>query len=524
MIFSGKGETMTVSANYSPDKSLGNGVTTEFTGNWNPINSDNFRLYLEAVADGTRTLQTLGSDYTLEFDTTGYTATMDSAPSSSFYVVRERDMTLAQTQPYRTSQGFQGQTLEATLDSIVSMVQGLNDKLERAVTFISASGLSGNFKDAPIDNYLLVWDGVSGDIRNSEVDITNIEDYGEAINTNIDDIITVADNLGDITTVADNDANITTVATNIADVNTFANVYNIVSSDPASSTEGYLIYNSTSNVLKVWNGSAWIAVEQGVTANSDVTWTGTHVFQGLIDVNNINAEGSAGGTLRNSGGTNCASWGGGGGQNFSVTNTLSFGAGGASVTGVLDEDDMLSNSATKLATQQSIKAYVDNEIAGLGTGDLLSTNNLSDVASASTAFNNIKQSATTSATGVVELATSTEINSGTSGKVPTTGDLIDAQYVCKAWVNFNGTGTVSIRDDYNVSSITDLGTGLYRVNFSSNMSNTSYSVSGSALGTGTATRIMSPTTLATSNVEIATESGANTNTDCEIVCVAIFGD
>jgi len=38
-----------------------------------------------------------------------------------------------------------------------------------------------------------------------------------------------------------------------------------------------------------------------------------------------------------------------------------------------------------------------------------------------------------------------------------------------AWVNFNGTGTVAIRDHYNVSSITDVGTGHYTVNFASNL-------------------------------------------------------
>jgi hypothetical protein len=48
------------------------------------------------------------------------------------------------------------------------------------------------------------------------------------------------------------------------------------------------------------------------------------------------------------------------------------------------------------------------------------------------------------------------------------------QMVCKAWVNFNGSGTVAINDDYNVSSITDNGTGDYTVNFSTAMANTSY--------------------------------------------------
>ena len=46
----------------------------------------------------------------------------------------------------------------------------------------------------------------------------------------------------------------------------------------------------------------------------------------------------------------------------------------------------------------------------------------------------------------------------------------------KAWVNFNGAGTVAIRNDYNVSSITDSGTGAYKVNISNAMANTNYAV------------------------------------------------
>ena len=47
--------------------------------------------------------------------------------------------------------------------------------------------------------------------------------------------------------------------------------------------------------------------------------------------------------------------------------------------------------------------------------------------------------------------------------------------LCRAWVNFNGTGTVAIRESFNVSSITDNGTGLYTVNFSNAMPDTDYS-------------------------------------------------
>jgi hypothetical protein len=47
-----------------------------------------------------------------------------------------------------------------------------------------------------------------------------------------------------------------------------------------------------------------------------------------------------------------------------------------------------------------------------------------------------------------------------------------------AWVNFNGTGTVAIRSSYNVSSITDNGTGDYTVNFATALSDANYSISG----------------------------------------------
>ena len=52
-----------------------------------------------------------------------------------------------------------------------------------------------------------------------------------------------------------------------------------------------------------------------------------------------------------------------------INDTFKIGS-GASVTTILDEDDLSSNSATALATQQSVKAYVDTEIANVSIGDL----------------------------------------------------------------------------------------------------------------------------------------------------------
>jgi len=59
-----------------------------------------------------------------------------------------------------------------------------------------------------------------------------------------------------------------------------------------------------------------------------------------------------------------------------------------------------------------------------------------------------------------------------TGGIPT---VKSQQLIPTAWVNFNGTGTVAIRDSENVSSITDSAATIYIVNFITTMANTNYS-------------------------------------------------
>lgn len=90
-------------------------------------------------------------------------------------------------------------------------------------------------------------------------------------------------------------------------------------------------------------------------------------------------------------------------------------------------------------------------------------------------------SATTSAEGIVELATNAEVTTGTdSARVPPVSSMVYHEGVCKGWVNFTGTGTVTINDSYNVSSITDNGAGDYTVNFTTAFANASYAIGGMA--------------------------------------------
>jgi hypothetical protein len=94
----------------------------------------------------------------------------------------------------------------------------------------------------------------------------------------------------------------------------------------------------------------------------------------------------------------------------------------------------------------------------------------------------------------------------------------------KAWVNFNGTGTIAARDSFNVASLTDNGTGNYTVNFADAMGNGDYSVSGlsSENGGGQNARVVSLSTTA-AQVQ-STDAGNNALTDTAIFTLNVHGD
>jgi hypothetical protein len=105
-------------------------------------------------------------------------------------------------------------------------------------------------------------------------------------------------------------------------------------------------------------------------------------------------------------------------------------------------------------------------------------------------------------------------------------------YGCRAWVNFNGTGTVAIREDGNVSSITDDGTGVYTVNFTTAMPDGNYSVSASTMETGStgitdwSAAIRRNTnvsdSMATTFVKVAVFTAGSAVVDAGVVVVSVF--
>jgi hypothetical protein len=106
-------------------------------------------------------------------------------------------------------------------------------------------------------------------------------------------------------------------------------------------------------------------------------------------------------------------------------------------------------------------------------------------------------------------------------------------YGCRAWVNFNGTGTIAIRGSGNVTSITDNGVGDYTVNFTTAMPDANYAMCGSIRNTQTYAQVQSgaptiaqSTAPTTSAIRINTPTMGDGNTraniDSDYVSVSIF--
>ncbi len=101
-------------------------------------------------------------------------------------------------------------------------------------------------------------------------------------------------------------------------------------------------------------------------------------------------------------------------------------------------------------------------------------------------------------------------------------------YGCRAWVNFNGTGTVAIRASGNVTSITDNGTGNYTVNFTTSMPDVNFSIAGYTVNPASRALVFGDVnTYATGSIRVSTGyitgfNGEATSIDATYVNIAVF--
>ena len=104
------------------------------------------------------------------------------------------------------------------------------------------------------------------------------------------------------------------------------------------------------------------------------------------------------------------------------------------------------------------------------------------------------------------------------------GNGTEVGTLCRAWVNFDGTGTVAIRASFNVSSITDNGTGNYTVNFTNAMPDANYAVLNLGQRALAANNygLVSSYSSTTTSVSVGTAGATGTVLDWPAVTVGIF--
>jgi hypothetical protein len=117
-----------------------------------------------------------------------------------------------------------------------------------------------------------------------------------------------------------------------------------------------------------------------------------------------------------------------------------------------------------------------------------------------------------------------EIRATTISDAAGTGPItLTKQSAAKAWVNFNGTGTIAIRDSFNVSSIDDDGTGDYGVNYSASMGSSNYKITTGATSSAVVCVVRLDTVNAGS-IDIRTADSFPTVQDAQQVNLDISGD
>ena len=100
-----------------------------------------------------------------------------------------------------------------------------------------------------------------------------------------------------------------------------------------------------------------------------------------------------------------------------------------------------------------------------------------------------------------------------------------AEGTAKAWANIDGSGTVSFRDSFNTSGLTDNGTGDYTTSFSTSFGNVNYSFTYCGAQDGAETTYqMKSSSMAAGTHQVQLKNAAGTVTDRDFICGTFHGD
>jgi hypothetical protein len=169
---------------------------------------------------------------------------------------------------------------QANIDAVTANATNINAVAANATNINTVAGIDANVTTvAGISANVTTVAGISANVTTVagiSADVVTVADSAANIST-------VATDIANVNLVGGSITNVNTVATNLASVNSFANTYRIAASDPGDSLdEGDLVFNTTDNKMKVYNGSAWqdvapVATSITVSQISDLTADATEL-------------------------------------------------------------------------------------------------------------------------------------------------------------------------------------------------------------------------------------------------------
>lgn len=485
---------------------VGNGVTTAFPFEFKVFAAADMLVVKLEVATGTETTLALTSDYTVSLNADqnadpGGTVTLNSALPTGFKLVVSSALEFLQETDLTNQGGFYPSVVTNALDRLTILCQQLKEDVERSAKLPITSAVD------------------------ADTLVTNIN----AVADSLTDIATVAGIEGDVTDVAAIAADVTTAAANVADITNFADVWvGPSATDPTTRTDssalqaGDLYFNTADSEVRVYDGDSWEAVAQGVsTPYQSFSGTGAQTAFTLS---------SAPGTL--------------GSLEVFISGVRQVPTTDYTVSGTT----LTFTSAPALGTSNIFCRWISTQAITVPADGSVGTTQLQDgsVTTAKLASGAVTSAKLASGAAVANIGTggisATELasNAVTTAKITdaniTAAKLSGAQsgsapiYGARAWVNLNGTGTVAVRASGNVTSITDLGTGQYTVNFTTALPDANYSVACSGSWDGSAANRPSVAGVSdtganwtTSSVQVnVTNPATNANLDVPYINVTIF--
>tara|TARA_Y100000385_G_scaffold31221_1_gene29445 strand:- start:1884 stop:4358 length:2475 start_codon:yes stop_codon:yes gene_type:complete len=300
-----------------------------------------------------------------------------------------------------TAMGLLGTSAVVTDMSILGTADVVNDMnvlgTTANVTAMNVLGTSGN---------VTAMSTVSGNIADVTAVAADATDIGTVATdlSGSDNIGTVAGSISNVNNVGGSIASVNTVASNLASVNNFGETYRIAASDPTTSLdEGDLYFDTTNNVMKVYDGSAWVAAYASLSG-------------ALAVANNLSDLSNASAALTNLGIPGVEA-------NADVTDTANVTAAGA----------LMDSEVTNLA---QVKAFDSSDYSpAAGSSSIVTTGALNS-------------GSITSGFGAIDVG---------SSAISTTG-VITAGEVTMTTLDIGGTNVTASAAELNYNDITTLGT------------------------------------------------------------------